>query len=82
MELRVVSGAVPPDRLEVLRRTLARHPGECRTWVRVVKPGVTETLIELPAELSVDPCDSALAATEALFGPGAVSLHAAPAPNP
>ncbi|MFT4570372.1 MAG: DNA polymerase-3 subunit alpha [Hyphomicrobiaceae bacterium] len=82
MELRMVSGNNGVDQVEKLRRTLARHPGECRTWLRVVIPGATETLIELPAELGVDPCDTTLAAAEALLGPGNVSLHTATVPIP
>lgn len=82
MELRLVSEDTAVAQVEAIKNTLTKHPGECRTWLRIVRTGVTETLIELPGELSVDPCDNALAAAEALLGPGTVTLHSQALPNP
>jgi hypothetical protein len=41
----------------------------------VLRAGETETLIELPRELGIDPTDGFLAEIEDLLGPGAAVLR-------
>jgi DNA polymerase-3 subunit alpha len=81
LELRVVSGKVDSAGIQALGTALSGHPGACRTWLRVIKPGCAETLIELPAQYGVDPVDSVVEAAEALVGNGNVSLHSGQAPS-
>ncbi len=71
---------IAADRFEAvglgrLKDTLQRFPGSCRPYLKVVKPGATETLIELPSELAVDPSDGLLLAVDELLGPGSACLR-------
>lgn len=63
------------DFIERLKTTLQKHPGRCRSYVKVVRPGATETVIELPTELAIDPSDRFLKDIEELLGPGHMSLR-------
>jgi hypothetical protein len=67
--------SINPECLDRLKATLLRHPGRCRPYVKVVKPGATETVIELPSELAIDPTDRFLKDIEELLGPGRTSLR-------
>ena len=75
VDLKLSSGEVDEGRLSRLRSTLLRHPGRCRPYLKIVRSGATETLIELPSELNVDPTDAFLRDVEDLLGPGAASLR-------
>jgi DNA polymerase-3 subunit alpha len=75
VDLEVRSEAVDAARLEQLRNALRRHPGRCRPYLKVVRSGATETFIELPGELSVDPTDGFLRDVEELLGPGAACIR-------
>jgi DNA polymerase-3 subunit alpha len=75
VDFRFETDTINLDCIERLKSTLKRHPGRCRPYVKVVKPGATETVIELPAELAVDPSDRFLKDIEELLGPGRMSLR-------
>jgi DNA polymerase-3 subunit alpha len=66
---------VTDDCIDRLKTLLERHPGKCRVYVKIVKPGATETVIELPKELAGDPSDRFLKDVEELLGPGHMSLR-------
>lgn len=81
LEVRVVSGDVDAAGIQALGTALEGYPGACRTWLRVIKPGCAETLIELPERYGVDPVDSVVEAAQALVGNDNVSLHSGQAPT-
>jgi hypothetical protein len=59
----------------MLRTALMRHPGRCRPYLKIVRCGATETLIELPPDLNIDPTDNFLRDVEDVLGPGAASIR-------
>lgn len=71
------TGQITADRLAQLRETLLRHPGRCRSYLVVRRPGESETEIELAADLLITPTDSFLADVERILGPGSTRLRAA-----
>jgi DNA polymerase-3 subunit alpha len=75
VDLEVRSDAIDPARLELLRSALRRHPGRCRSYLKVVRTGATETFIELPGDLNVDPTDRFLRDVEDVLGPGAACIR-------
>jgi len=75
VDLEVKSDAVDATSLEQLRSTLRRHPGRCRPYLKVVRSGATETFIELPGDLNVDPTDGFLRDVEELLGPGSACIR-------
>lgn len=75
VDLRMFTDRFEPERIDDLRATLQRYPGGCRSYLRVIRPGDSETVIELPRELSVDPTDPFLDAAERLLGAGNVALR-------
>ncbi|HYC53396.1 MAG TPA: DNA polymerase III subunit alpha [Candidatus Binatia bacterium] len=75
IRLRIDSSVVGPNSFAQLRSAFERHRGTCRSYLKVVAPGATETEIELPDELSVDPTDGLIQMAEALFGAGCVSFE-------
>ncbi|MFQ5477255.1 MAG: DNA polymerase III subunit alpha [Candidatus Binatia bacterium] len=75
VDITIETGSFAPPRLEDLKTTLARFPGNCRSYLRVVKPGASETVIELPTQFNVDPCDGFLAAVDELLGPGRAQIR-------
>ena len=75
VELRMVSGHFQLDALAQLRETMARHPGNFRPSLRVVRPGETEALVELPQQLGIDPSDRFLHEVASIVGAGNVALR-------
>lgn len=75
VDISVSSGALGSDDMERLKATLQKHPGTCRPFLKVRRPGETETWIELPKELGVDPTDIFLSEIESLLGPGSATLR-------
>ena len=75
VDLELRSGEIDESRLAKLRTTLLRHPGRCRPYLKIVRSGATETLIELPADLNIDPTDNFLRDVEDVLGPGAASIR-------
>ncbi|TFH20174.1 MAG: DNA polymerase III subunit alpha, partial [Myxococcales bacterium] len=70
-------GDLSVDALPRLRDILLRHPGGCRPYLLVRRPGESETEIELPKSLLIAPTDSFLADVEKILGPGNTRLRAA-----
>jgi DNA polymerase-3 subunit alpha len=75
VDLTVAGGSLGDNDMERLKATLQRHPGGCRPFLKVLRAGETETLIELPKELGIDPTDRFLADIEDILGPGAAVLR-------
>ena len=73
----VRGGDLSVDALPRLRDTLLRHPGRCRPYLMVRRPGESETEIELPKDLLITPTDRFLADVEKILGPGNTRLRAA-----
>ena len=74
IELRIASDATDACTIGKLKSAIASNPGSCRSFLKIVRNGATETLIELPAGLSVDPNDDFLQTAEALLGVGCIAL--------
>ena len=70
VDLRVHTDRFDPDAMPKLKRTLERFPGNCQPVLRLVRPGESETTIDLPEHLRVDPSDGFLREMESLLGPG------------
>ncbi|MFP6626438.1 MAG: OB-fold nucleic acid binding domain-containing protein, partial [Deltaproteobacteria bacterium] len=70
IDIKLEAGRFDPAHLDQLKDTLAKYPGQCRPYLKVIRPGQSEAIIELPEDLSVDPSDRLLAEIEALAGPG------------
>ena len=75
IELEIDAERFDAEVLRSLRAAIERFPGECRPCLKVVRNGRSATEIELPSELSVDPCDPFLSAAEALVGEGKYALR-------
>ncbi len=75
VELKVLSGSFPPAKLDSLCAVLREFPGVCRSYLRVVREGATETQVELPAEMRVDPSDEFIHRAESLVGSGNLLLR-------
>ncbi|MBU1172436.1 MAG: DNA polymerase III subunit alpha [Proteobacteria bacterium] len=79
--LQLTLGTDPEDKdmpakvLEVLKR----YPGSCKVYVRMVIPGKTETVIELPDKSRVNVCTELLRELKALLGRRAVNTVCKPA---
>ncbi|MBI5505623.1 MAG: DNA polymerase III subunit alpha [Deltaproteobacteria bacterium] len=74
IRLRVDSSGAGPSTIAELKSAIEKNPGSCRSFLSIVRTGVTETLIELPPELSVNPSDAFLQTAEALLGAGCITL--------
>ncbi|RMF25612.1 MAG: DNA polymerase III subunit alpha [Deltaproteobacteria bacterium] len=70
VDLRLQTDRFDPESMPELKRALERFPGHCRPVLRLVRPGESETTIELPEHLCVDPSDGFLHEMESLLGPG------------
>ena len=75
VSLRIDAASIEPAAIDALKAALRRHPGNCRSFLNIVRLGVTETEIELPVELGIDPTDVFLQTAEALLGEGCISLR-------
>jgi DNA polymerase-3 subunit alpha len=75
IDLRVRADALAPAALQELRSALKRFPGGCKPELHILRPGETETTIELARDLYVDPTDGLLQAVEKLLGPGSASFR-------
>ncbi|MGE4092659.1 MAG: DNA polymerase III subunit alpha, partial [Candidatus Binatia bacterium] len=79
-EVRQVHIQVPADvttkeDLVALKDVLQQHEGSCQTFLHLMRPDYTETVIALPAGLSVSPTRAMLVAVERLFGSGVASFR-------
>ncbi|MFP6608623.1 MAG: DNA polymerase III subunit alpha [Deltaproteobacteria bacterium] len=70
VDICIEAGLFDPARLGQLKDTMRKYPGACRPYLRVTRPGASEAIIELPADLTVDPNDRFLQEVESLAGLG------------
>jgi DNA polymerase-3 subunit alpha len=75
VDISMDAARMDPSSVSDLKKTLALYPGDCRTYLKVVRQGASETLIELPDTLAIDPCDDLLMAVDKLLGPGSTALR-------
>jgi DNA polymerase-3 subunit alpha len=75
VDIRLHSDTFQPERIDQLKTTLGRYPGSCRPYLKITRPGASETVIELPEDLNVDPSDRFLQEVEALAGPGSAVVR-------
>jgi DNA polymerase-3 subunit alpha len=54
--------------LEKLKNILKNHPGQCTTYLHLVIPGQSETVISLPDEFHLNPSEGLSKEVEYLFG--------------
>jgi DNA polymerase-3 subunit alpha len=66
---------IDPDLLASLRRTLEGHRGPCNTFLHLLLPNRTETVIALPAELKVAPTERMVEDVEQIFGSGVTTFQ-------
>jgi len=79
-EVRQVHIQVPADvatkeDMVALKGVLQQHLGNCQTFLHLMRPDYTETVIALPQDLSVSPTRAMLIAIERLFGSGVASFR-------
>lgn len=74
IELRVESADAGPHVIAQLKSAMEQSPGSCRAFLNIVRGGASQTLIELPSELSIDPSDAFLQTAETLLGVGCITL--------
>ncbi len=61
--------------LQTLRETLSQHRGACNTFLHLLLPDRTETVIALPSELKVAATERMVEDVERLFGNGVTSFQ-------
>jgi DNA polymerase-3 subunit alpha len=71
------AGRTDPETLGELSRVLTDHPGQCKGFLHVRIPGKTETIIALPAHLTLRPGKSLTRLVNRLMGYPAVTTHCA-----
>ena len=59
---------ITKEDLVALKDVLGRHTGKCDTFLHLVRPDLSETIISLPEKLKVEPTEAMLLGVEALFG--------------
>ena len=64
----VAPDALTAARAEELKRVLGAHPGQCRTYLRVVQAGRWEAVVRLGNGTGVHPSDELLAGVDRVFG--------------
>lgn len=63
------------EQLQRLKELLGNHHGNCNTFIHVVIPNRSETVISLPEDVKLKPSDALLYETERLFGYNVVSFQ-------
>ncbi len=75
VHIQVPADVTTKEDLVALKDVLAQHTGGCQTFLHLMRPDYTETVIALPNALSVAPTRSMLLAVERLFGNGMTSFR-------
>ncbi|NOT54620.1 MAG: DNA polymerase III subunit alpha [Deltaproteobacteria bacterium] len=75
VHIQVPADVTTKEDLVALKDVLAQHTGDCQTFLHLMRPDYTETVIALPNALSVAPTRSMLQAVERLFGNGMTSFR-------
>jgi DNA polymerase-3 subunit alpha len=65
---------VDSDRLRQLRLTLGQHSGTCNTFLHLLLPNSTETIIALPSDLRVAATEGLIEDVERLLGNGVTTF--------
>ena len=75
VHIQVPADITTKEDLVALRSVLTEHHGECNTFLHLVRPDHSETVISLPEQLKVAPTDAMLTAVSQLFGSGVTSFR-------
>ncbi len=75
VHIQVPAEVTTKEDLLALREVLTQHQGTCQTFLHLLRPDYTETVIALPQTLSVTPSRSMVTAIERLFGSGVASFR-------
>jgi DNA polymerase-3 subunit alpha len=75
VHIQVPADVTTKEDLVALKDVLAQHTGGCQTFLHLMRPDYTETVIVLPNALSVAPTRAMLLAVERLFGNGMTSFR-------
>jgi len=75
VHIQVPADIATKEAFVALRSVLTEHQGQCDTFLHLLRPDHTETVIALPEQLKVAPTDAMLTAVEQLFGSGVASFH-------
>lgn len=55
------------DRLKSFHDILGQHPGACRSYLHLIEPGISETILELPQKLNLENPETLTSRVNALF---------------
>lgn len=75
VHIQVPADITTRDDLRALRQVLVEHPGNCRAFLHLLRPGQSETVIALPVDLNVAPTRGMVRAVEGIFGNGVMSFR-------
>jgi DNA polymerase III subunit alpha len=75
VHIQVPSDITTKEDLLALRTVLTEHRGDCQAILHLVRPNQDETVVTLPADLSIAPTRDMVTAVEQLFGSGVASFR-------
>ena len=75
VHIQVPSDVATKEDMVALKDVLRQHLGNCQTFLHLLRPDYSETIIALPQDLSVSPTRAMLVAVERLFGSGVASFR-------
>ncbi|MBM4255541.1 MAG: DNA polymerase III subunit alpha [Deltaproteobacteria bacterium] len=75
VHIQVPADVATREDMVALKDVLQQHLGNCQTYLHLLRPDYTETIIALPQDLSVAPTRAMLVAVERLFGSGVASFR-------
>ncbi len=75
VHIQVPADITTKEDLVALKTVLTEHQGQCHTFLHLLRPDHSETVISLPEQLKVAPTEAMLTAVEQLFGSGVASFR-------
>lgn len=75
VHIQVPADITTKEDLVALKTVLTEHQGQCHTFLHLLRPDHSETVISLPEQLKVAPTEAMLTAVEQLFGSGVASFQ-------
>ena len=75
VHIQVPADVTTKEDLVALKTVLTEHQGQCHTFLHLLRPDHSETVISLPEQLKVAPTEAMLTAVEQLFGSGVASFR-------